>query len=50
MAIDQIDRTVVTQAPATRVGQATERTESWRTTVTWAIDIVRREPAGPAGV
>jgi hypothetical protein len=34
MAIDQIDRTVVTQAPATPAGQETVRTHSWRTTRT----------------
>ena len=34
MAIDQIDRTVVTQAPATPAGQETVRTDSRRTTRT----------------
>ncbi len=36
MAIDQVDRTVVTQGPVTEVGQETVRTESRRTSRTAA--------------
>jgi hypothetical protein len=50
VAIEQVDRTVVTTDPTPAAGQQTMRTDSRRTSTgprvaIWTIGILRREPA-----